>query len=214
VKRLALWGLLIATAAPVPLCAQARFHWAVGAGVGATRVRTVTGGSPELWTGVTLGGDGRLGSGRVGLEAGYRQGTLSPDTGAGATQDLAEGRLQLSVRALPWLEILAGPRARAFITPGGTERWLFGEGRVRIDAPLAVPALRTHAEVWAGLSSSLNLATEAPSYRGGAVGVTYQLPRSPVWLRLTYALDRSESRQLGIVETVETLGVSAGIGRH
>jgi hypothetical protein len=202
--------LALALLAP-PLHAQLERHATFSLGGGNTRLTAVTGAGTARLSGVTIGGSGRIGGGLLSVEGGYRQGSLAPDSGAGTTQDLAEARLMLAVRPVSWLSVLAGPHALAFITPSGTERWLLFEARARAAGTVVSPAVSTYVELWAALGGSVNVGTGSPSARGGEVGITLLFPRSPVWARLAYGMERATQSGSANIRTVEDIRVSIGI---
>jgi len=82
---------------------------------------------------------------------------------------------------------------------------------VRAEGSVIGEMVRTHVELWIGLASHTNVTGASASARGGEVGLTLALPRSPVWGRLTYAIDRAA---IGTrVETLEDVALSVGFGR-
>ena len=207
-------GMVLAlTILAAPVRAQLARSAAFGLDGASTRVTSTTGAGTARLSGVIIGGGGRIGLGMFSLEGGYRQGSLATDSGAAAAQDLVEARLLLAVRPVSWLTVLAGPHARAFVAPGGTERWMLFETRVRAEGTVVSPAISTHVELWVGLGGSLNVGSGAPSARGGEAGITLHLPRSPVWARLAYAMDRATQSGTANVRTVEDIRVAIGITR-
>lgn len=201
--------ILVATPLQAQISRQLRFALSGNS----TRLTSVTASGTAILSGVTIGGSGRIGSGRVSVEGAYRQGSLAADSGTALAQDLVEARLMLAVRPVSWLTVLAGPHARAFITPGITERWMFIETRVRAEGEVVSPTVSSHVELWLALGGSVNSGGGSPSARGGEAGVTLRLPRSPVWGRLAYAIDRATQPGTANVRTVEDVRLSIGIGR-
>ena len=196
-----------------PLQAQLTGKLSFSLGGSSTRLTSVSGAGTAVLSGITIGGTGHFGVGRLSVEGDYRQGSLTPDSGGTATQDLVEGRLMLAVRPLAWLSVLAGPHAQAFIAPGGTERWLLFEARARAEGTVVSPAVSSHVELWAAFGGSVNAGTGAPSARGGEAGLTLHLPRSALWTRLAYGMHRATQSGTANARTVEDLRVSIGIGR-
>jgi hypothetical protein len=206
-------GIVVALfLAAAPLQAQLTRNADFGLGVSSTRLTAVSDAGTARFSGIVLGGGGGIGRGLVSVEGGYRQGSLTPDSGAVVAQDLVEARLLVALRPLPWLSVLAGPHARAFVAPGGTERWMFFEAGLRVEGPVVIPSVSTHVELWAALGGSVNVGSGSPSARGGEAGVTLHLPRSPVWGRLTYAMDRATQSGGTNIRTVEDLRLSIGVG--
>jgi hypothetical protein len=152
-----------------------------------------------------------VGKGRFWLAGAYRQGTLKPDVGGGASQDLVDGLLLAQFRALPWLTVGAGPHARALVVPGSTEQWTFVEGRVRAEGEVIQGRVRAHVQLWTALSAHSNAPGTSAAGRGGEAGLTLSLPRSPVWVRLVYAIDRASAGPRA--ETLEDVALSVGYGR-
>jgi hypothetical protein len=210
--RRALLALLALAGAAAPARAQLGGRLSLGAGGSATRLQRRTG-VGETFSGITAFGAGRIGGPRFALEGAYRQGSLTPDSGAAGGLDVVEARLLATARPLPWLQVAAGPHARAWIVPGSTARWIFIEGRLRAEGFVLTEMLRTHVEVWTALSAKSNDGSSG-SARGGEAGLTVRFPRSPVWARLAYAIDRAAVSGGSRVETLEDIAISVGIGRY
>jgi hypothetical protein len=215
VKRLVAGGcwLVAALAMPPALHAQLANVVSLGAGGSAARLQVDASGTTTLLSGITAFGSGRLGGRRFGLEGAYRQGSLTPDAGTGAAQDIVELRVLATARPLAWLQAGVGPHLRAYVVPGSTSRWVFIEGRVRAEGFVLSEVLRTHVELWAALSAKSNSGGSG-SARGGEAGLTVRMPRSPVWARISYAIDRAAQSASGRVETLEDISLSIGFGRY
>lgn len=192
--------------------AQVPHFLAADAGVSRVRFRSVVAGGGEAMAGVVAGGRARAHVGAVALELGYAQGRLSADTGLASERDFVDGSLFVAARPLPWLEARVGPHARAYVAPGGTERWLLWEGRLRAEGAIVPGMLEVHAEGWLALASDVNLPAGAAGARGGEVGLTLRPPQSAVWARLAYAVDRAELRDAVRIETVEMVVLAIGVG--
>jgi hypothetical protein len=162
--------------------------------------------------GPAAGAQGRVVLGPVALEASYLQGRLSPDTGSTPARDLADGAVFLVVRPQRWLALKAGAHLRAYITSSGTERWMLWEGRVRLSGDLAPGRLRSYAEGWVAASADVNVGPGASGARGGEVGLTLVPTRSPLWVRLAYAVDQARTKDGARTETLEALVLAAGVG--
>jgi hypothetical protein len=210
--RPALAAVLAALAAATPAHAQLTGRLSLGAGGSATALQRRSAGTDAVFRGITAFGGGRIGTPRFALEGTYRQGSLTPDSGGGSGLDIVEARLLATARPLPWLQVAAGPHARAWIIPGSTTRWIFIEGRLRAEGFMLTEMLRTHVEVWTALSARSNDGSSG-SARGGEAGLTVRFPRSPVWARIAYAIDRAAVSGGGRVETLEDIAISVGIGR-
>lgn len=211
--RPALALVLAGVCSAAPLSAQRLPSGAIGLGGSSTRLHSSTATDASVMSGVTVGGTAHVGRGRLSVEGAYHQGSLAADSGTTVPLDLVEGRLMLAMRPRGWLTALAGAHARAFVAPNGTERWLLWEARLRAEGPLVGATVQTHVELWAALGGTVNVGSGAPSARGGEVGLTLHLPRSPVWARLTYGIDQARQAGGGNTRTVEDLGVTIGIGR-
>jgi hypothetical protein len=158
-----------------------------------------------------------LGTTRVGpleVDGRYLQGVLHPQDGSAARRDLVQGELTLGYRATPWLLAQSGVRARTYITPAITERWLVWLVGVRAETPIIGEAAVGHVALWRSLASSVNVDPhDGRGSRGGDAGVTLQMPGRPWWLRLAYAIDRSVVDGAGRRETVEELTLTVGVVR-
>ncbi len=163
-------------------------------------------------SGVVAGARAQASLGLVSLEASYAQGRLSADTGTAPSRDLVDGSVFLAVRPAPWLALRAGPQLRAYAAPGGTERWVLWEGRIRVEAPIVTGTLLAHVEGWLALSSGVNADPGASGAGGGQAGLTLRLPSSPVWLRLSYAVDQEKMKNNVRTETLEAVALTVGFG--
>ena len=206
-------ALLLAAAALLPAGARAQLaeRLSLGGGLGTTRLTTAVSGKSGTLSGVSLFGAGHIGSGRFFLSGFYRQGTLKPDSGGAASQDLVDGLLLAQARVLPWLTIGAGPHARALVVTGSTEQWTFVEGHVRAEADVIPSLVSAHVELWDALTAHSNVPGSSASGRGGEAGLTLRLPRSPVWARLVYSVDRAAAAPR--TETLEDVAISVGYGK-
>lgn len=199
----------------LPLCtrpARAQSWIEVSAGAATARLARTGPGAGSPLRGIGFGGDARIGR-RVSLELGYLQASLSPDSGTAGSRDWVDARAMASVRVLPWLSLKAGPHLVGFVTPAGTERWLRWEGRVRAEPNVVDEQLRAHVEVWAAASTDVNVGSGSAGARGGEAGLTLRLPRSPLAVRLAYAIDRGELGNSGGSVTVEGLSLQLRFSR-
>jgi hypothetical protein len=204
--------LALAIAAARPLSAQGFRDLGVEGVVGRVRFSSTMPSGGEALSGVVVGGGGRLTLGRVSLEAYYAQGRLSPDTGSAASRDLVEGGAFLVVKPTDWLSLKAGPHLRAFVAPGGTERWVMWEGRAFAEAPILADILRARVGGWIAVASGVNADPGAGGARGGEVGLTLRPPRSALLVRLAYTIDREAMRGDARTETLESVILTVGFG--
>jgi hypothetical protein len=187
---------------------------------------------PALWAGATVvgvhaQGDGSLGGRTAGtvlgglvtaqlgafdVEGRYLQGALQPQDDMSPRRELVQGQLVLGYHATPWLSAHTGARARAYITPTGTERWLVWLLGARVESPIVGTTVRGHVALWRALALSANVGSDVGrAGRGGEAGVTLQLPSRPVWFRLAYGIDQSAVRGAARRETVEEFTLSVGV---
>src|SRR2546427_12027399 len=141
-----------------------------------------------------LGGEGRLVFRGFTVGLGLLSGTLQAADQGSVKRDLIEGRLVVSARPLPWLEMSVGPFVRAYVTDSVTERWVFWQARARADAPIVTSGLTSYVELWRAVSSQVNLVAGAGRGQGGEAGVTYRPPKRPFSLRLAFPGDDAAVR--------------------
>jgi hypothetical protein len=103
---------------------------------------------------------------------------------------MAEASLLLSARVGGGFSLGAGPRARAFIAPAGTVRWMRIEARGRYESEIVPGVADADVELWQVLSGEVNAQGGSDGGRGGTVGLTVRLPNSRFALRLGYVADR------------------------
>lgn len=165
--------------------------------------------------GPALGGEGRVGIGPLFLSVHYLEGRLSgpgPNDGPSVHQDLVQGAIALVAVPTPWLEISAGPNARAYVTDSTNERWIAWQLRGRLSAPILASGLTSYVELWRSVSSTLNVAPGAGRVQGGETGLLYR-PHGPLTFSLAYHVDDALFKAPGRSETLEWLSVGVGIGR-
>ena len=204
---------LAAVACAAPAAAQAPVV-SGGLSVGSVRARSRWGSIDEVTSGAVIGGEGRVRLGRVTLDGVYVQGALNPDTGTTESRDYAEGGLFLTVATVPGVGLRVGPHARAYISPQGTQRWLFWTARLRGEGSLIAPAVTGFAELWAAWAAVVNVSEAFGRATGGVVGMTVRIPGSPVWGRLSYGIERAEMGNGARLETVEGVSLAIGVGRR
>jgi hypothetical protein len=205
---------LAAVCAAGYLAAQTRVVSA-GAAVIGVRSQGVSGGGVNRSAGTVLGGVATAQFGRLELEGRYIEGVLQPQDGASSRREFVQGELAVGYRPAPWLATRTAARGRAYVTPAGTERWLTWLLGVRVEAPLIGTTARGDVELWRALALSANVgSSEGGSGRGGEAGITVELPRRPVWLRLAYAIDRSAFAGAARRETLEAFTLTVGVRRR
>jgi hypothetical protein len=164
--------------------------------------------------GPVLGGEGRLVFNGFAVGLGLSSGTLQTADQA-VKRDLIEGRLVVSARPLPWLEMSVGPFVRAYVTDSVTERWVFWQARARVDAPIMTASLTSYVELWRALSSRVNLVAGAGRVQGGEAGVVYRPPQRAFSLRLAYRMDDAAvGRGGGGSETLEAISLAIIVGER
>lgn len=167
---------------------------------------------PVRLRGPVLGGEGRLVFNGFAVGLGLSSGTLQTADQA-VKRDLIEGRLVVSARPLPWLEMSVGPFVRAYVTDSVTERWVFWQARARVDAPIVTASLTSYVELWRALSSQVNLVAGAGRVQGGEAGVVYRPPQRPFSLRLAYRVDDAAVGRGGSgSETLEAISLAIIVG--
>jgi hypothetical protein len=167
---------------------------------------------PVRLRGPVLGGEGRLVFNGFAVGLGLSSGTLQTADQA-VRRDLIEGRLVVSARPLPWLEMSVGPFVRAYVTDSVTERWVFWQARARVDAPIVTASLTSYVELWRALSSRVNLVAGAGRVQGGEAGVVYRPPQRPFSLRLAYRMDDAAvGRGRSGSETLEAISLAIIVG--
>lgn len=208
------WALLVATVVWAGPAAAQRLAGSIGFAAGSVRARSRVGAADELATGAVIGGEAGLRLGRVTVDLAYLQGTLSPDTGSAESRDYVEGDAFLSVMTVPGVVVSVGPHARAYITTTGTQRWLFWTARLRGERALIGSAVGGFLELWTAWSADVNVSERFGHATGGVVGMQVRIPRSPVYARLTYGIERAAMGDGARLETVEGLSVVLGVGRR
>jgi hypothetical protein len=203
---------LACTLAAGPLRAQVLQYVSLDAGVSRLRFHSVVVGGGETLSGVAAVGRARFFVGAVSLETSYSQGRLAPDTGAATSRDLVDGSAFLAVRPVSWLALKAGPHLRAYVAPGATERWVMWEAHARADGPIIAGTLDAHVEGWMALGSSVNADPGSLGAHGAQAGLILRLWQSPLWARLTYAVDQAKLRNNARTETVEAVLFAIGLG--
>lgn len=194
-----------------PLDAQVVRYLGVDVGLSSVRFRSTGPGGGEALSGVATGSRARIVLGPVLLETVYSQGHLG-GTGTSTPRDLVDGGVFVAARPAPWLAVKAGPHLRAYVAPGGTERWVMWETHARADGPIIAGTLDAHVEGWIALGSAVNVDPGASGAHGAQAGLVVRLWQSPLWARLTYAVDQAKLKNHARTETVEAVVLAIGIG--
>ena len=212
-RRLVVAAVCVAALAGRALGAQTANWLTVGASTTGIRLQSqfATGLSSDV-SGVALGASGSVERGPVALALGYWQGRVDGDPGGTQQQDVIDGYALLVVRAQPWLDVKAGAEARSYVTPAGTERWVFWQARLRAERTIVDPSVRGHIEVWRALSTEVNTSGTVDRAQGGEVGLTLLRVLGPLWVRMAYGID--DARLIGSErrQTLEALAFSVGYG--
>jgi hypothetical protein len=158
-------------------------------------------------TGVLIDGQGTFGMGPLRLGLAYREGNLGADNPVN-DRTLVEGKVQLGLRLARWMLVEAGPLIRAYVTPGGTERWRLWEARARFEAQIAGPTVTTHVGVARVLGANL---TGYGHGQSGDAGLTLRLGRSPWWAQLGYWVNQSSLSDGLRVETLQGILFALGL---
>ena len=205
---LAVTALLMAA----PLNAQASRFLTAGLAGGMLSVTDEPASGPaQTFSGMVLGGGGTLTFKMVGIEVLYSQGKLTSDSGAALSRDLVDGYAMLVVRPTAWLSLKTGPHLRSYVTTASTAQFQAWEARVRLEGMLVEGRVRAQVEGFRSLSATVNFGAEVDYVQGGMAGVVFQLPRSPIWGRLSYLIDQVAGTD-GSRQTLDGLILSLGFG--
>jgi hypothetical protein len=158
-------------------------------------------------TGVLLNGEAAIAVSAIQLRVNYRQANLSTST-AGNDREFIEGRALLGLRLGRWVILEAGPLARAYVTSGGTERWLLWEGSARFEARVLGPSVTTYAVLSRVLAGDV---TDLRRAQAGEAGLTLRLGRSPVSAQLGYWIHQTDLARGLRVETIQGVLLAAGV---
>jgi hypothetical protein len=205
-------GLTLAAAGVTASLAAQGPAFRAGASVVGVRAQSEVNGGRVGAAGTVLGGlaAGRLG--RLEVDGRYLEGVLQPQDESSARREVVQGELLVGFHAAPWLVARTGVRARTYITPAITERWVVGLLGVRVETPIIGTAVRGHVALWRGLALSANVGSdEGRAGRGGDAGVTLDAPGRPWWLRVAYGIDRATVEGAGRRETVEEFTLTVGV---
>jgi hypothetical protein len=213
--QLRLSGGMIALAAAVlgaaPLAAQVSPRLGFFGGAMAIRVRDAANNRVQTLTSNVPSAEVTLSAGRLLLEGNYAQGGLTPQ-GTATPRDFVEGKVLAGVRVIPPLALKAGPHARSYVLPGGTRRRLFWELRAGLETPVAGEVAAAKLELWAAVAGRSNINERMDHARGGEAALIIHVPRSPVWGKLAYRLERAQFDAASRSETLECLSFTLGIG--
>lgn len=205
--------VLVTLGTALPAAGQGLFG-SIAVSAGSVWTRSRTGTVEDAMSGAVVGGEGRVGIGRVTLDFAYLQGALNPDTGSAESRDYVEGDALLSVVTVPGVTVRMGPHARAYISSSGTQRWLFWTARLRGERALIAPAVSGFVELWAAWSADVNVSEAFSRASGGVVGMTVRIPHSMFYGRLSYGIERAQMGDGARLETVEGVSLLVGVGRR
>jgi hypothetical protein len=185
----------------------------VTGGVGIVRLQSTAGSVGDKLSGVVIAGTGRASLWKFELDARYAEGKLEARSGTPTARDMVEGQIMFGVRPVPWLSIRAGPHARGYLSGGITERLLLWEARARLDAFIVAPAVRGYVELGGTFRGSIrNGAAPFGDSRLGEAGMVLRFPRAPLWLRLSYAVERTRLASSVGLDAMETVSLALGVG--
>ena len=194
------------------LNAQGPVRFSAGLAGYATRLNTEVTSEQQRLSGMSFGVTGAASLGRLSLDVRYLEGVLKT-TGGGPGRDVVEGEAMLGVRPLPWAGLKLGPHLRSFITNTGIERWVFWEARVRTEARLGSPRMRSYLELWQVLAGDVGGQDPFDTGQGVEGGIRVEVGRLPVWLQLSYRMDRSGLAGGAREEVLEHVIFAVGIWR-
>lgn len=203
--------LLLATAA-LEGAAQTAPRYGGFIGGMALRVRDLNDGRDVSFTSDVPIGEGFVWLGRFLIEGYYAQGKLTPQVGSSADRDFVEGRLLAGYRVASALTLKLGPHARSYVLPSGTRRRVFWELRGTISTPLAGEVAFARLDFWGALAGQSNLSETVDHARGGEAALQIHIPRSPVWAKLGYRVERAQLDDGTRADTIEGLILAIGIG--
>lgn len=184
-------------------------------GVSASTLRVSrAGNSDATLSGPVLGAGGSLRAGRFVLDLRYLEGQLTAGSGTTVGDEVfAEASLELRGDVGAGFSLGVAPRARAFIAPAGTVRWMRVEARGRYESEVIPGRARADIVLWQVLSGDVNAQGGSDGGRGGTAGLTVTLPNSRFALRLAYTADRVAFVS-GASEFVDAVELGLRIGRH
>jgi len=202
-------------AAAGPLAGQvSRFHVEVEADGATISSAPEIGSVGSYLSGTTFGGEGRVAFGPVRLDLGYWQGSLSNQSGPAANEDVVEGKVLLGIAPVHWLTIAAGPYARAYTTPAGTERWFTWRIQGRAEQNIVPTTVTGYAELWIVAATTVNVVQPFSSGRGGTLGLRFSPQRWPVWLNLGYGVEQIRLGGGSRLDTVNRVSLGVGYSRR
>jgi len=191
--------------------AQSRFGWGIAAGVALPSVQSQVETSVEKYDGTTVGGWGHVRFAFVEIGGHYLQGSID-DAAGDRPQDLVEGSAFLRVRPIHQMFIGLGPRARSFVEGGATERWLTWEASAGLDAWLFPQLLLTSLDVSLALGGNVSGGNTVGSGAGVEGGLALRIPRTPLFVGVTYRLDQVSLDGVGRTDTVQQFRIRVGVG--
>ena len=210
----ALLSALVVLGAPLAAQSGSRLHFELQVDGAAVYSTPVIGAVSSALSGSVFGGESRVGLGPVALDLGYWQGSLTSKSGPASNEDMVEGKVLLDVSPTHWFTISAGPFARAYTTPAGTERWLTWRVQGRVQQDLVPETVRGYAELWFIASSNVNVVQQFTSGRGGNVGLRLAPASWPVWLTASYGIEQIRLGSGSRLDTVDRVTFGVGYSRR
>jgi hypothetical protein len=195
---------------PADATAQHRLGVQVGLGPVSTQVSSKDVAETDKLSGVTFGGRAGLRYWKLLLDVRYLEGTVESSSSE-RKEDVVEGELLVGMAPLSWLALKIGPHVRSIVTDLGTQRWWFWEGRVRGQADLGTPLLRSYLEAWYVFSANVDLVEGYDGGNGIEGGIRGRLTRFPLWAELAYRIDHSRLAGGDRTQTVEELVLMIGV---
>lgn len=191
-----------------PLAAQSAMQFSFGATAAQEIVNSRFDTTVERLSGLILGGEGMVTSGRLVIRLRYAQGRVTGGSNnAIAPRDLVEGEALFGVRALPWLTLWAGPHARAYASAGTDQRWLFWSGRATARGTILPGRMSSFVEVWQALSANVSRPAGPATGRGAEAGLDLRLGGQSLWGRIAYGIEQGRDKTVRR-ETVEVLALT------
>jgi hypothetical protein len=210
-KRLLGAVIVCAALLPASLCAQG-LQFTVGGVAAQEIVQSHVDQVNDRFTGLVLGGEGALVSGRFVVRVRYGEGRINPKAGStAASRDVVEGEAMFGFHATPWLTLWAGPSARAYTMGDTDQRWLIWSGRMTGRGALLPGRMQTFVELWGAVSGNVGTPPLKAGGRGANGGLEVRMGQeSPFWGRLGYRIESTHAN--GLRETVESLTLSVIYG--
>jgi hypothetical protein len=161
--------------------------WAFSGTVGVGWLRADSAAASAAWRGPIASGSARIALGAISLGVGLVEGRLSDPDGRTQRRDLVAGWARIAARPLPWLELSAGPEARALVSDSGSRRissWRIAAG---VQGPVTTGPISSYLDVWRSLAVGGDVAGSG-RWQGGEAGIAIRVD-APLRLRIGYRVD-------------------------